>query len=102
MAVLHTVNKSPFERNALESCLRHARAGSAILFLEDGVYSLVRGADFAEKVEQAASRFSLFALRPDLEARGLPPERLIHGVQMVDYHGFVDLAVSHDRVQSWL
>lgn len=102
MALLHTVNKSPFERNALESCLRHARKGSAILFIEDGVYALVRGADCAEKVEQATADFSLYALAPDLEARGIPAQRLIDGVRLVDYHGFVDLTVSHDRVQSWL
>ena len=90
------------KRNALESCLRHAREGSAILFLEDGVLALIQGAECAAKIEQASSRYSLYALRPDLEARGIPTERLIGGVTLVDYHGFVDLAVSCDRVQSWL
>lgn len=102
MALLHTVNKSPFERNALESCLRHAREGSAILFIEDGVYALVRGAEYAARVEEAASRFSIYALEPDLAARGIQRDRLIEGVEVIDYHGFVDLAVAHDRVQSWL
>ncbi len=102
MALLHTVNKSPFERTALESCLRHARDGSSILFIEDGVYALLRGAEYAEKTGQAAARCVLYALAPDLEARGIGPERLIDGVKLVDYHGFVDLVVAHDRVQSWL
>jgi tRNA 2-thiouridine synthesizing protein B len=102
MALLHTVNKSPFERNALDSCLRHARKGSAILFIEDGVYALLRGAEYAAMIEQAGARCSLYALGPDLDARGIRPERLIDGVSLVDYHGFVDLAVAHDRVQSWL
>ena len=102
MAILHTVNKSPFERDALESCLRHAREGSAILFIEDGVYALLRETEHAARVGQTAARFKLYALGPDLEARGIRPERLIEGVTLVDYHGFVDLAVAHDRVQSWL
>ena len=34
MATLHTVNKSPFERNTLESCLRLAKKGSAVLLLK--------------------------------------------------------------------
>lgn len=102
MALLHTVNKSPFERNALESCLRYARAGSAILFIEDGVYALVRGAEHAKKVEKAGFNCPIFALKPDLDARGISQDRLIDGVKLVDYHGFVDLAVDHDRVQSWL
>ncbi len=102
MALLHTVNKSPFERNGLESCLRHARDGSAILFIEDGVYALLRGAEHATMVEHAAPRCSIYALEADLAPRGIEPKRLINGVKLVDYHGFVDLAVAHDGVQSWL
>ena len=37
MSSLHIVNKSPFERNALDSCLRLAAKGSAVLLFEDGV-----------------------------------------------------------------
>ena len=102
MALLHTVNKSPFERSALESCLRHALDGSSILFIEDGVYALVRGTRYESTLAEASSRVTLYALRPDLEARGIEPGRLVAGVKLVDYHGFVDLAVEHDRVQSWL
>lgn len=102
MALLHTVNKSPFERSALESCLRHAADGSSILFIEDGVYALIRGTRYESALADAASRMSLYALRPDVEARGIDTGRLVAGVELVDYHGFVDLAVEHDRVQSWL
>jgi tRNA 2-thiouridine synthesizing protein B len=42
MAMLHTVNKSPFERNSLDSCLSHAKAGSSILLFEDGIYAVIR------------------------------------------------------------
>ena len=31
MSILHTVNKSPFERNSLESCLKFAQSGNAVL-----------------------------------------------------------------------
>ncbi|MCP4411990.1 MAG: sulfurtransferase complex subunit TusB, partial [Gammaproteobacteria bacterium] len=31
--MLHTVNKSPFERNTLKSCLRIAKPGSAVLLI---------------------------------------------------------------------
>ena len=42
------------------------------------------------------------AILPILKARGIPAERLMDGVQSVDYAGFVDLAATHDRTQSWL
>ena len=40
--MLHIVNKSPLERNALESCLRVAQGG-ALLLTEDAVYAATRG-----------------------------------------------------------
>ena len=42
--MLHTVNKSPFERNALESCLRLAASGSSVLLIEDGVIAALADA----------------------------------------------------------
>jgi tRNA 2-thiouridine synthesizing protein B len=44
----------------------------------------------------------LYVLGPDLKARGLAAERIIDGIQVVDYGGFVDLTTEHDTVQSWL
>jgi tRNA 2-thiouridine synthesizing protein B len=100
--MLHTVNKSPFEKSSLDGCLRLAKAGSAILLIEDGVYAAVKGASTEEKVSAATRDFSVFVLGPDLKARGMEENRLIEGVNVVDYGGFVDLVVEHDKVQSWL
>ncbi|MEY6430998.1 sulfurtransferase complex subunit TusB [Thioalkalicoccus limnaeus] len=102
MAILHTVNKSPFERNALDSCLKFASDGAAVLLIEDGVYAALRDTAVTERVASALERVSLFVLGPDLKARGFAEERLIAGVKVVDYDGFVDLAAEHDKVQAWL
>jgi tRNA 2-thiouridine synthesizing protein B len=100
--MLHTVNKSPFERNALESCLRLAQPGSAILLIEDGVYGALAGTTAAAKVAAATKTHELYALGPDLKARGIEEFRLIGGIKVVDYGGFVDLAVAKGTVNSWL
>jgi tRNA 2-thiouridine synthesizing protein B len=100
--ILHTVNKSPFERNALESCLDHAQAGSAVLMFEDGVYGAVSGSRVADKVAQAAKDCKLYVLGPDLAARGIAEDKLIDGIAVVDYSGFVDLAAENTSVQAWL
>jgi tRNA 2-thiouridine synthesizing protein B len=100
--ILHTVNKSPFERNALESCLAHAQAGSAVLMLEDGVYGAIKGTRIAATVAQTAQTVKLYVLGPDLAARGLAEDKLIAGISVVDYGGFVDLTVESSAVQSWL
>jgi tRNA 2-thiouridine synthesizing protein B len=99
--MLHTVNKSPFERNTLDSCLTHAKKGSAILLIEDGVYAVLKGTAPAKKLEQTMKTIPVYALQPDIEARGLK-DRVLDGVKLVDYSGFVDLAAEYPTVQSWL
>ncbi len=102
MAMLHTVNKSPFERNALESCISLAKAGSSILLTEDGVVGAMQGTAHSKKIEAAMENISFYVLGPDLKARGLSESNVVNGVKVVDYSGFVDLAADHDSVQSWL
>ena len=99
--MLHTVNKSPFERNPFDTCLAHVKKGSAILLIEDGVYAAMKGTAPAKKLEQMMKTIPVFVLQPDVEARGMQ-SRVLDGVKMVDYGGFVDLAAEYPTVQSWL
>ena len=99
--MLHTVNKSPTERNTLESCLKHVNKGSVVLLIEDGVYGALKGTTSTKMVEQALKNFPIYALYPDVEARGMQ-DRVIDGIKLVDYSGFVELAAEHPSVQSWL
>ena len=99
--MLHTVNKSPFECKTLETCLKFARQGSAVLLIEDGVYAAARDTAVSKQVHEALKTVSIYALKPDVEARGMQ-NRTIDGVRLVDYGGFVDLVVEHNAVQSWL
>jgi len=99
--MLHTVNKSPFEHKALETCLRFARQGSAVLLIEDGVYAAARDTAVSKQVQEALKSVSIYALKPDIEARGMQ-HRVMDGIRLVDYGGFVDLVAEHNAVQSWL
>jgi tRNA 2-thiouridine synthesizing protein B len=99
--MLHTVNKSPFEHNVFETCLKFARQGSAVLLIEDGVYAAARDTAVSKQVQEALKSVSIYALKPDVEARGMQ-NRVMNGVRLVDYGGFVDLVAEHNAVQSWL
>ncbi len=99
--MLHTVNKSPFDHNTFETCLKFARPGSAVLLIEDGVYAAARDTAVSKEVQEALKSVSIYALKPDVEARGMQ-NRVMNGVRLVDYGGFVDLVVEHNAVQSWL
>lgn len=102
MSTLHTVNKSPFERDSLASCVRLASKGHAILLIEDGVFGAMSGTDHSEMVKAAMANASVYVLGPDLAARGMSEDRVIDGIQVVDYSGFVDLTKQHTTCQSWL
>ncbi len=99
--MLHIVNKSPLAAPALQTALRLAASGAALLLIEDAVYAATRGNAAAALVEEAASERAVYALLPDLEARGVA-DRVVAGVKTVDYGGFVDLVAEHPTCQSWL
>lgn len=98
--MLHIINKSPLDRPSLDSVLQTASAG-AILLIEDGVYAATRGSVGEAKLKAGLDKFKIYALAPDLEARGVA-DRLMDGVTTVDYSGFVDLVAENKTAQSWL
>lgn len=102
MSMLHIVNKSPFERNALTSCLGHALAGDSVLMIEDAVVGAVDGSAFAEQLKTALADKAVYVLGVDLAARGIQKDRVIKDIQVVDYAGFVDLVANNEKTQSWL
>jgi tRNA 2-thiouridine synthesizing protein B len=99
--MLHIVNKSPLERNALDSCLAVAQPGAALLLIEDGVYAATRGNAAEGKLRAASERMEIYVLAPDLEARGMG-QSLAEGIKTTDYAGFVELVAQHKNCQSWL
>ena len=99
--MLHIVNKSPFEGTGLDSCLRVAQAGAAVLLIEDGVYAAVSGTAAAQRLRQRTDGLRIYVLGPDIDARGMQ-ERIVAGVERVDYASFVDLVTTHSTVQTWL
>lgn len=101
MSTLHTVNKSPFEKSSMDSCLAYAKAGSSVLLYEDGIYGAINGTATAEKIT-AKDGVSFYVLGPDLKARGVAEEKVADGIEIVDYAKFVSLAADNDKVQAWV
>jgi tRNA 2-thiouridine synthesizing protein B len=99
--MLHIVNKSHAQTSTLQSCLRLARSGSALLLIEDAVYAATSAGAATSGVVEALKRLKVYALQPDVDARGMNG-KLIDGVTAVDYGGFVDLVAEHNTCQSWL
>ena len=102
MSMLNLVNKSPFERNCLESCLRLAKSGAAVLLIEDAVYAALENTEKSDLIKSRTEDLDFYVLGTDLDARGLTELTMIDGVRRLDYSGFVDLVEEHDAVHSWL
>ena len=56
--MLHIVNKSPHQARSLESCLRLALPGHAVLLIEDGVYAATAGSQSRPGCKTLATRSS--------------------------------------------
>ena len=99
--MLHIINKSPFQTSTLDSCLALAQPGNALLLIEDGIYAATVGSAAESRMRQACATLKVYALQPDMDARGVTG-KLIDGVTLVDYSGFVDLALECSTSHSWL
>lgn len=96
--ILHTVNKSPVGPT-LASCLRFMADNDALVLLEDGVYAATPG--WGDKLSALIDAgHPVYAIKIDVDARGLS-ERLLEGVQVIEYGGFVDLCTNYQVVKSW-
>ena len=100
MALLHTVNKSPFESKCFDTCIGLAKEGSTVLLIEDGVFAATTGTASAEAITNSDG-VSFAVLGPDAKARGVEG-KIADGIKVVDYDGFVDLVAEHDKVHAWL
>ncbi len=98
MSILHIVNKSPYEKSSLYTAVDFVKDSDVVLLIEDAVYAAARGGKAAEKL----SGLDISVLGADLAARGIGEDKLIDGVSVVDYAGFVDLVKAKDSTQSWL
>lgn len=101
MEVLHLVSRSPGESQAFSQCLGRLGAGDAVLLLEGGVYAALKGSVAASDLREVLAGVGVYALEPDLAARGIGKDELLEGVVRVDYAGFVELTLVHTPILSW-
>ena len=98
MTMLHLVNKSPYDGCSLNTAATIMKSDDKLLLIEDGVYGAIKNG----KAAPLLKGLNVSVLGPDLAARGIPEDKLVDGVTIVDYAGFVDLVEANEKVQSWL
>lgn len=95
--MLHLISASPVEAAVLE----RIDAGSSVVFMDNAVLQLLRGGRLNAGLSRLAASSRLFALSADLQIRGIDAGQIVEGIEVIDYHGLVELAVAHPIIQSW-
>ena len=94
--MLYIVNK---KGDVLRNCLETVSTDDVILLIESAVYAAVNKAQssvFSERI----SGVVIYALLPDMQARGIDVARCYEHIQYVDYAGFIDLVEQNNPVRS--
>ncbi|WP_280567924.1 sulfurtransferase complex subunit TusB [Chromohalobacter sp. 296-RDG] len=94
--LLHLLNRAPSSSSVHQDVLRAMREEDGLMLIEDGVF----GAVSAQVQHFPGLEGRLFALREDLESRGLAG-RCDARVIIVDMDGFVALTEDAQRTVSW-
>lgn len=95
---LHIINKSPYQDQCLQDCLRVCKSGDELLLIEDAVYAAIPGTPHAQLLKDSGLRF--YALSVDINARGLTNRDIDPAIATSDLE-FVALTVKHSAIQSW-
>lgn len=94
MTILHQIQHSPFENQALKCCLRYATKDDTILLVGNAVNTLMH-----KPSKALLEGFQVLVLEEDVKARGLTQQA--NGFELIDYQAFVTLTFQHNKVISW-
>lgn len=94
--ILHIVNPSPFDNNALTDCLKHVSEQDSILLTEDAVVAADKSSPWLEQL----MAHKVYVLTNDVKARGLV-NRVHEHFSLASDDDFVELSIAHSSSMSW-
>ncbi|WON76699.1 sulfurtransferase complex subunit TusB [Serratia sp. UGAL515B_01] len=95
--MLFTLSHSPTHCD-LPALLKLTEEGDALLLMQDGVLAGLAGSAWLDLLLNAPAK--LYALRNDLDARGLAG-CISHNITVIGYTHFVELTVKHRSQMAW-
>ena len=100
LSTLFTISNAWHDSVWLYEQLAFASDGDAILLMQDGVLGLHSEISLASFLAKCQARDILvIALKDDCVMRGV--ENKYSELELVDYHGFVDLVCQYDKQVAW-
>jgi len=95
--VLHLVFQSPVEIAVLD----RIDAGDDVVFLENAVLRVLQQGNLNDALSELLKSTRLYVISDDIAVRGILPEELVKGMEVIDYGGLVTLTVNNPVIQSW-
>ncbi len=75
----------------------------AIVLIHDGVIGTSQNGTIPSLLDKLLNlSISVFALTPDLLARGIEPDTVDHRIKCIDYDELVDILAQTPKVASWM
>ena len=95
--MLHLIFQSPIEAAILE----RIDSGDVVVFLENAVLRTLQNNAISNTLTQQLGSNRLCVLSDDIAARGIVPDELVTGIEVIDYAELVELTVNNPVIQSW-
>ncbi len=74
-----------------------------IVMIHDGVIGILKKGTSPESLKKLLNLpVSVYAIIPDIKARGMDPNALINQVKGIEYDDLVDILVSTQKIVSWM
>jgi tRNA 2-thiouridine synthesizing protein B len=96
--MLHLISQSPIEKAVFE----RVAIGDELVFLDNAVLRLLQQGELQQTLSALLKTHPLYVLKDTLAVRGIQPEQLVQGINIIDYPQLVALTIKHPVIQSWI
>ncbi|MGZ5075084.1 MAG: sulfurtransferase complex subunit TusB [Methylobacter sp.] len=95
--MLHLVFQSPIETAILE----RIESDDVVVFLGNAVLWALQNNARHDALTRRLGSNRLYVLSDDIAIRGIIPDKLTKGLEVIDYASLVELTVNSPVIQSW-
>ncbi len=95
--MLHLIFQSPIETALLE----RIDSGDVAVFLENAVLRVLQNSSISDTLTRQLGNARLCVLSDDIAMRGIIPDELVKGLEVIDYADLVELTANNPVIQSW-
>lgn len=90
-----------FQASANAALLDRIATGDVAVFLESGVFSVLKRGNSADLIENKLTTNSIYVLSEDMVIRGIQESQLVNGMKIIDYYALVNLTIKIPLNASW-